>query len=373
MALYEHPVNTAREARGDPVVNSLWLWGAGKLPASARGPWQSVSADDPAAIGLGRLAGMRHRAPGAGAGEWLGRAPEEGRHLVVLDGLRGAQALGDLAGFARRLQALEETWFAPLLAALKAGRVGMLTLHVPEAGLSFEAARADLRHFWRRPRPLNSVFDSDMKIVTRPYAEKDRQRLVESGVHPLLARLFAARRIGSSGGAGAGFLAADSARRAHQRRPRRAPAGRCHRAAEEAAHRRRLRRRRRHRLRRRRARAAQLRRARRVPGAQPLRARLRPHARAGGHRGETRTRPADHGGQRHRQRRGRGAREPPRHRHADHRPPPARRHAARGRVHRQSEPARLRLSVEGDRRRRRDVLRDAGAARRTAGTGSVQK
>ena len=156
MALYENPANTAREARGDPVVNSLWLWGAGKLPASARGPWQSVSADDPAAIGLGRLAGMRHRAAGGGADEWLGRAPEEGRHLVVLDSLRGTQALGDLAGFARRLQVLEETWFAPLLAALKAGRVGMLTLHVPEAGLSFEAARADLRHFWRRPRPLNS-------------------------------------------------------------------------------------------------------------------------------------------------------------------------------------------------------------------------
>jgi single-stranded-DNA-specific exonuclease len=37
-----------------------------------------------------------------------------------------------------------------------------------------------------------------MKIVTRPYAEKDRRRLLESGVHPLLARLFAARRIGST-------------------------------------------------------------------------------------------------------------------------------------------------------------------------------
>jgi single-stranded-DNA-specific exonuclease len=36
-----------------------------------------------------------------------------------------------------------------------------------------------------------------MKVVTRPYAEEDRRRLLESGVHPLLARLFAARRIGS--------------------------------------------------------------------------------------------------------------------------------------------------------------------------------
>ena len=37
-----------------------------------------------------------------------------------------------------------------------------------------------------------------MKIVKRPYAEADRRKLVESGVHPLLARLFAARRIGSA-------------------------------------------------------------------------------------------------------------------------------------------------------------------------------
>jgi hypothetical protein len=156
MALYEHPVNTAREQRGDPVINSVWLWGAGKLPTAAGGSWQSVGAENSVALGLARLAGIRHRAPGAGAGEWLGRAPEDGRHLLVLDGLRGAQALGDVDGLARRLQALEEMWFAPLLAALKSGRIGMLTLHVPEAGAAFEAARNDLRHFWRRSRPLAS-------------------------------------------------------------------------------------------------------------------------------------------------------------------------------------------------------------------------
>jgi single-stranded-DNA-specific exonuclease len=38
-----------------------------------------------------------------------------------------------------------------------------------------------------------------LKIVTRPFAEADRQRLQAAGVHPLLARLFAARRIGSAG------------------------------------------------------------------------------------------------------------------------------------------------------------------------------
>ena len=154
MALYDHPVNTARERRGEPVINSLWLWGAGKLPAAASGPWQSLSANDAVAIGLARCAGIRHRAPGAGAAEWLGRAPENGRHLLVLDELRGAHALGDLDALARRLQALEEQWLAPLLEALKAGHVGMLTIHVPDAAASFETVRGDLRRFWRRRRRL---------------------------------------------------------------------------------------------------------------------------------------------------------------------------------------------------------------------------
>jgi len=158
MVLYQHAVNTAREARGDPVVNSVWLWGAGVLPAAAAvfdaGPWQSVSAADPVTLGLAKLAGMRHRAPGAGATSWLARAPDEGRHLVLLDGLRGAHALGDAEALAARALDLETHWFAPLLAALRAGRVGMLTVQVPDAGASFEVVRGDLRRFWRRPRPL---------------------------------------------------------------------------------------------------------------------------------------------------------------------------------------------------------------------------
>jgi hypothetical protein len=156
MALYQHPVNTARDARGAPVVNSLWPWGAGRLPGAARTPWQSVSADDPVALGLAKLASLRHRAPGAGATSWLERAPMDGRHLVVLDALRPAAALGDGDALARRLRALEEQWFAPLLEALRGGRIGMLTTHVPDAGASFETVRGDLRRFWRRPRPLSA-------------------------------------------------------------------------------------------------------------------------------------------------------------------------------------------------------------------------
>ena len=63
-----------------------------------------------------------------------------------------------------------------------------------------------------------------------------------------------------------------------------------------------------------------------------------------------------------------------RHRRARHRPPPAGRRSCRdARVHRQSEPAGLRLPEQAPGRRRRDVLRAAGAARRTAPARRVRR
>jgi hypothetical protein len=156
MVLHSHPVNEAREARGEPPVNSLWLWGAGRAPRT-RAPWQSVAADDPAVLGAARLANARQRALPRSAGEWLERLPADGRHLAVLDALRAPLALA-ADTVQNEMQALERDWFAPLLAALRRGRIGMVTLHVPDAAeaLSFEIIRGDLRRFWRRPRSIKN-------------------------------------------------------------------------------------------------------------------------------------------------------------------------------------------------------------------------
>ena len=154
MLLHAHPVNEAREARGEPVVNSLWLWGAGVAPTTAP-TWNSVLADEPIALGLARLANARYGALPASAGAWLERAPEEGRHLVVLDALRAPLALSEKDLYCENLKALERDWFAPILAALRSQRIGLVTVHVPDAAASFETARGDLRRFWRRAKPLH--------------------------------------------------------------------------------------------------------------------------------------------------------------------------------------------------------------------------
>lgn len=152
MLLHEHAVNENRQV----PLNSLWFWGAGRLPQKAEGPWQSVTADDPVALGLAKLAAMRHRALPSGAGPWLERLPDAGRHLVVLDALAAAAALHNGEAHAARLGTMEADWFAPLLAALRSGQAGMITLHLPETGLSIETVRGDLRRFWRRARPVSA-------------------------------------------------------------------------------------------------------------------------------------------------------------------------------------------------------------------------
>jgi hypothetical protein len=158
MLLHEHPVNEAREARGDPAINSVWFWGGGTLPRGVETRWRSLTGADPSLRGLARLATLPLRAPKASAEEWLAGAPEDGRHLVLIDSLRVAAALEDIDGYLEALAQLEARWFAPLAAALGEGRIGMLTVHVPDAreALSVETTRSDLRRFWRRPKPLAS-------------------------------------------------------------------------------------------------------------------------------------------------------------------------------------------------------------------------
>lgn len=144
MLLHAHPLNEAREARGELAINSVRFWGAGQAPRLAQCRWQSVAAADPAVRGAARLAGTRHRALPGSAPEWLDRLPEDGRHLALLDARE--TALADL----------ERDWFAPLLAALRSGRIGMVTLHAVDGSeeVSFETIRGDLRRFWRTKKPV---------------------------------------------------------------------------------------------------------------------------------------------------------------------------------------------------------------------------
>src|SRR5229473_7125284 len=151
MLLHEHPVNAEREARGEPALNSIWFWGGGVIAAAKARPFSAVVGDDPLARGLALAAGIPARSLPKDADSVLASLGDEGLALVVLDAPREAQLRERRAG-------LERDWFLPLLAALKSGRIGMLTLHLAGENrlLQVETVRSDLRYFWRLRKPLSA-------------------------------------------------------------------------------------------------------------------------------------------------------------------------------------------------------------------------
>jgi hypothetical protein len=158
MVLHGHAVNEAREARGALPVNSLWLWGGGRLEAPAAQPFEQVLGNSPLARGLAQASGAAALPLPGNTALWLEEdAPTSGRVLIVLEALSPPLAYGDGHDWESRLAGLESAWFMPLLAALRRGRIGMITLHSPSATgtLSAETVRTDLHRFWRRRKPLS--------------------------------------------------------------------------------------------------------------------------------------------------------------------------------------------------------------------------
>ena len=159
MLLHAHAVNAAREERGEAAVNSVWFWGGG-VQAPVRGrPYDQVSSDHVLATALAVGGDVPALGRPADAAAWLASpgtdATRDSSHLVVLDDLAVASAHHDGSAWRERIAALESEWFAPLLRALREGRVSRIALVVPgENGCwRFDLGRRDLLKFWRRAKP----------------------------------------------------------------------------------------------------------------------------------------------------------------------------------------------------------------------------
>lgn len=61
MALHEHPVNLARKRRGETVINTVWPWGAGRLPAQVTANVAGVIGAEPLLTALAAYAGIERR------------------------------------------------------------------------------------------------------------------------------------------------------------------------------------------------------------------------------------------------------------------------------------------------------------------------
>lgn len=155
MLLHAHPLNAARETRGLPVFNSIWLWGGGSLSAagalSTETRYDRVWADEPLARALAAHAKVS-AAPLPHTADAVLAAG--GNALVVINALR--DAAGDLQSWQKTVEIMEQHWIAPCYAALKNRRVALLTLVVTDAlhYRRIDITPANLWRWWRSTKSL---------------------------------------------------------------------------------------------------------------------------------------------------------------------------------------------------------------------------
>lgn len=141
MLFYDMDTNREREAEGRTTVNSLWLWGGGRMPQVPRGSWTGVWSADPFVRGLGALGEVSVGDVPATAGEWDERAGGPGRHLVTLPS-------GGQPGSA--VETLERDWLLELTRELRAGKLDAVTLVVIEDGQEYRLERRHVNRWWNR-------------------------------------------------------------------------------------------------------------------------------------------------------------------------------------------------------------------------------
>lgn len=156
MLLHDTPVNREREARGEPMVNSLWFWGGGRLP-DRRQPccWDSIGSDEPLARGLALWSGARLAPLPDRFTDWSKQAGS-GRHLLVLEQLQRLQRSAQPQPWHDAVVALERDWLAPALRSLRSGALQALRWW-PGGAHIYRIERRQLRRFWRRGMSLPIV------------------------------------------------------------------------------------------------------------------------------------------------------------------------------------------------------------------------
>lgn len=150
MLLHEHPLNQAREARGELAINSVWLWGGGIMPTVECNVYTKAWSNEVLTRALALASHTDFSALPPAANTWL-QSAGSGNHLVVLDSLNGKARYGDAYGWRESLKQLEQNWFVPLLAALKQDRISQLTITAigERDSKNFSVSRGDLWKFWR--------------------------------------------------------------------------------------------------------------------------------------------------------------------------------------------------------------------------------
>ncbi len=150
MLLHDHPTNEERESSGELVVNSVWLSGGGVMPKfkALQHNVELMFANDVLNQGLATWANIAYQPVPMNLDEILQSTAQHAR--LALPQSNHSQTSQSNTNY------FDETWFAPLFAALKSKQIEQLTLNLGcyEKCLVAVIKPLDVYKFWRKAKPF---------------------------------------------------------------------------------------------------------------------------------------------------------------------------------------------------------------------------
>ena len=144
MLFYQSPVNLARREAGATEINSVWIWGNGKMELQTQTDWSYLCGDDVLLRGLAVACDIEIKPLPLHANAWLENI-KSGNQLVLLPDLQQSSDTDKV----RVLQQYEQNWFAPLLAMLRNRQIDSIEIW-PCNGTVYRVTRGMLLRFWRQ-------------------------------------------------------------------------------------------------------------------------------------------------------------------------------------------------------------------------------
>jgi len=140
MVLHDCSINQERQKRGEIPINSIWFWGAGKLPDQKSSKFDRVISDDVNAQGLSIHSGIPYENMPADFDQFLNMQEKDQHSLIVL-------SQGDLA-LSQTDDEKGGVIFDALLSGLKKGRIKQLKIITNDQHCLVK--RSHLYRFWRK-------------------------------------------------------------------------------------------------------------------------------------------------------------------------------------------------------------------------------
>lgn len=163
MLLHSHPVNEQRTMQGELTINSLWIWGGGKIDGVTSDK-NIVFSDNSLVKDAVKIAGASHAA-----------LPDHLDHkyfinnnvLMIFTDQVGAVRQNDVFGWLEYLKQFDQDVLAPILSLLQKGDINKVT--IVSDTISFVMTKKELHRYFRLLLNRYKTFESHIKRLRMQY------------------------------------------------------------------------------------------------------------------------------------------------------------------------------------------------------------